>query len=91
MLELPPGRSLPRNAGRPSSVSKVEEMACKACKSENMRQVDGELTTSLPEIKDLRVPPVSVSQPISVCLDCGFAELVFPARELDLLKKSTLK
>jgi hypothetical protein len=56
-------------------------MACKACKSENMRQVDGELTTSLPEIKDLRVPPV----------DCGFAELVFPARELDLLKKSTLK
>jgi hypothetical protein len=61
-------------------------MLCKACQSENVRQVDGELTASLPEIKDVRVPPVFVCQPISVCLDCGFAELVFSAHELDLLK-----
>jgi hypothetical protein len=91
MLERPPGRSIPRNASRPFSEAESEKMACKACKSENVRQVDGELTASLPEIKDVRVPPVSVRQPISVCLDCGFAELVFPAHELDLLKRSKLK
>jgi hypothetical protein len=65
-------------------------MLCKACQSENVWQVDGELTASLPEIKDVRLPPVSVCQPISVCLDCGFAELVFPVHELDLLKGSKL-
>jgi len=61
------------------------------CKSENVRQLDGELTASSPEIRDVRVPPVSVCQPISVCLGCGFSELVFPACELDLLRRSSLK
>ena len=63
------------------------KMACKICKSENLQKVDGELTASLPDLKGLKVPPVYVCQSVLVCLDCGFAELVIPARELQSFKK----
>jgi len=63
------------------------KMACKACKSENLQKVDGELTASLPDLKGLKVPPVYVCQSVLVCLDCGFAELVIPSRELQSFKQ----
>lgn len=63
-------------------------MACKACNSENLQKLDGELTASLPNLKALKVPPVYICQSLVVCLDCGFAELVIPTTELQSLKKA---
>jgi hypothetical protein len=63
-------------------------MACKACNSENLQRLDGELTVSLPTLKGLKVSPLYVCQRVLVCLDCGFAELVIPASELLPLKNA---
>jgi len=62
-------------------------MPCKACKSENLQNFEGELTASLPDPKGVSVPPVYVCQNVLVCLDCGFAELIIPTSELNSLKK----
>ena len=63
-------------------------MACKVCKSENVQDVDGELTVSLASLKGLRVPPIYVCQVVLACLDCGFTELVIPSAQLQSLKKA---
>jgi hypothetical protein len=63
-------------------------MACKACNSENLQRLDGELTASLPSLKNLKVPPIYVCQSVLVCLDCGFTELVIPKTELLSLKNA---
>ena len=63
-------------------------MACKVCNSENLQKLDGELTVSLPTPSGISVPPIYVCQSVSVCLDCGFAELVIPATDLVSLKKA---
>jgi hypothetical protein len=62
-------------------------MLCKACKSENLQKLDGELTASLPDLKSANVPPVYVCQDVVACLDCGFAELYVPPEQLNLLKR----
>jgi hypothetical protein len=62
-------------------------MFCKACKSDNLQRLDGELTVSQPDVKGLKVPPVYICQSILICLDCGFTELAIPPDELRLLKK----
>ena len=58
------------------------KMACKVCKSENTQKFEGEVTASLPDLKSLQVPSIYVCQSVLVCLDCGFAEFVIPASEL---------
>jgi hypothetical protein len=63
-------------------------MACKACNSENLQRLDGELTASLPTLKGLKASPLYVCQSILVCMDCGFAELVIPPSELLPLKNA---
>lgn len=63
-------------------------MPCKACKSENLQKLDGELTVSIGNLEALNVSPVYVCQTVLVCLDCGFAELVIPAGELQSLKRA---
>ena len=65
-----------------------KKMACRVCKSENTQKFEGELTASLPDLKGLQVPPTYICQSVLVCLDCGFAELVIPANELQALKKA---
>ena len=62
-------------------------MACRFCGSENLQKVTGELTFSLPDLKDAKIPPVYVCQEFSVCLDCGLAELRIPSDKLDPLRK----
>ena len=62
-------------------------MACKRCGSEVQQQLDTELIASFPDIKRSNFSPVYVTQRIFVCLDCGFAELVIPASELERLRK----
>jgi hypothetical protein len=62
-------------------------MACKACSSENQRNFTGELTVAFPGVQRLNQSPVYVCQNTSVCLDCGYTELVFPETGLELLRK----
>jgi hypothetical protein len=61
-------------------------MQCKACKSAYLQKLEGELTASVPGLDEIKIPPVYVSQNVLVCLDCGFAELLIPASQLELLK-----
>lgn len=63
-------------------------MPCKNCGSNSLVKLKGELTTSYPTIEGLKNPPVYICQDLSVCMDCGLAEIQIPTRELDLLKKS---
>jgi hypothetical protein len=63
-------------------------MACKVCNSENSQKLQGEITASLPGLKDVEVPPIYSCQSVLVCLDCGFTELVIPTAELLPLKKA---
>lgn len=63
-------------------------MACRVCNSENLQKLEGELTASLPSLKDLKVSPIYVCQSVLVCLDCGFTELVIPTTKLLSLKKA---
>lgn len=62
-------------------------MACKACKSENLQKLEGELTASLPNLKDVKAPPFYVCATVLACLDCGFAEFHIPTNELQSLKR----
>ena len=64
-------------------------MACRACKSENVQRLDGELTASLPNLEGLKVAPLYVSQSILICLDCGFTELLIPVAKLQPFKPAT--
>jgi hypothetical protein len=61
-------------------------MACRSCGSENVQKLDAELTASLPNVKAVNSAPVYACQKLLVCLDCGFAELLIPGKELQLLK-----
>jgi hypothetical protein len=57
------------------------------CASENLQELAGELSASFPDLKRSKIPPIYVCQRVIVCLDCGVAEIVIPAAELELLKK----
>jgi len=63
------------------------DVACKVCSSENQQRFAVESTVAFPGIQRLNLVPVYVCQRTEVCLDCGYAELVFPATELQKLRK----
>jgi len=65
-------------------------MACRVCKSENLQKLEGELSASFPTVEAISVPPVYICEKVLVCLDCGFAELMVPTRELQLLRKTAI-
>jgi hypothetical protein len=62
-------------------------MACKACASADLQKLTGELSASFTDVQRANLAPVYVCQEVVVCLDCGFAELIIPAPELEQLKK----
>lgn len=63
------------------------KMACKACASESLIQLEGEVTASFPHAEDLKAAPIYFSQSLWVCLDCGFAEVRVPPAQLEDLRK----
>jgi hypothetical protein len=62
-------------------------MVCRACGSDKVRQLRGELTASCSGLEALKVSPIYVSEDVIVCLDCGFTELVIPLGALQVLQK----
>jgi hypothetical protein len=64
-------------------------VACKGCGSANLQRLKGELSASFPDLKRASLPPIYICQEVTVCLDCGSAELVIPLPELERLKKGS--
>lgn len=64
-------------------------MACKGCGSANLQRLKGELSASFPDLKRANLPPIYICQEVTVCLECGSAELVVPAPELERLKQGS--
>ena len=61
-------------------------MSCKSCGSENAQKLSGELTASLPELKDVKVSPIYICQEVLICMDCGFLQMRVPADKLEVLR-----
>jgi hypothetical protein len=61
-------------------------MPCKKCASAHQQEFQGELTVAFTGKEKLNVPPVYIWQKTLVCLDCGHAEIVVPAAELERLR-----
>jgi hypothetical protein len=59
-----------------------DAMSCKSCKSENQRNLNGEIAIHFPGLKRLEKPIVWVFPKVLVCLDCGFTEFAIPETEL---------
>jgi hypothetical protein len=64
-------------------------VACKGCGSANLQRLKGELSASFPDLRRANLPPIYICQEVTVCLDCGHAELVIPAPELERLKQGS--
>jgi hypothetical protein len=62
-------------------------MGCKKCASENLQTLTGELSASSRYLNEVNNPPIYVCQELTVCLECGFAELVIPGPQLEQLRK----
>jgi hypothetical protein len=58
---------------------------CKLCQSDNQSTFNSEMAIHFPGLKGLDKPIVWVFPKITVCLKCGFSELVVPDRELQIL------
>jgi len=63
-------------------------MACRACGSENLVTLRGELTASLTTLDGAKQAPIYVCQTLLACMTCGFAELQIPLTKLQDLKRS---
>jgi len=64
------------------------QMSCKFCASDNLVNLTGELTASLPDLNHLSAAPIYACREVLVCLDCGFTELRLLPPELEQLRKS---
>ena len=62
-------------------------MACKSCRSENLRKFTGEIAIHFRGLRNINKPHVWVFPELVVCLNCGFAEFAVPETELRLLTK----
>jgi hypothetical protein len=63
-------------------------MSCKACLSENQRNLNGEIAIHFPGLKGVNKPIIWVFPKLLVCLDCGFTEFAIPETELRQLAES---
>lgn len=62
-------------------------MTCKVCCSPSVQEFSSEIMVHFQGRRRLQNPGVLVFPIISVCLDCGLAELTIPVRELGLLRE----
>jgi hypothetical protein len=60
-------------------------MTCRSCASGNLRSFPIEAAIHFPGLKNIDRPPIFIFPEISVCLDCGHAEVEIPEDELRVL------
>lgn len=65
----------------------VNALPCKACGSENVQKMRGEIAMRSPGLKNIDKPVVWLFPDILVCMDCGVAEFAVPEDELRMLAK----
>ena len=63
-----------------------EIQTCASCQSENQKTFASEIAIHFPGLEGLEKPIVWVFPKISVCLDCGMAQVIVPERELEVLR-----
>ena len=63
-------------------------MSCRACQSDNQRNLGGEVGIHFRGLMGLDKPRVFVFPELLVCLDCGLTEFVVPETELRQLVES---
>ena len=59
--------------------------SCISCQSEDQKTFTAEIAIHFPGIEGLNKPIVWVFPKVSVCLDCGIAQLTVPEKELEVL------
>ena len=65
-------------------------MACRACGSEKLITLKGELTASLKTLDGAKQTPLYLCQNLVACATCGHAELQIPPQQLqDIAKHAT--
>lgn len=64
-------------------------MACKVCKSNDVRMLTAEMNIHFPGLENLDTPTVMLFPPVAVCLNCGSAEFVVHGEPLEKLREGT--
>jgi hypothetical protein len=64
---------------------------CTPCESENQKTFIAEMIIRFPGIEGLDKPIVWLYPSISVCLECGRAQFVVPAKESEVLRMGVAK
>ena len=64
-------------------------MPCKACGSEKLQNMHGELTATFPLSQGSKLDPVYVCGRVVICMDCGVAQMQIPAEKLERVKGGT--
>ena len=65
-------------------------MACRFCKSPNVRVFAAEMNVHLPGIENLDTPSVWVFPPVTICLHCGCSDFVVHGEPLQELRARSL-
>ena len=65
-------------------------MSCRSCQSSNQRTYESEINIHLPELNNLKKPPVLAFPNLVICLDCGFVETKIADSELQDLVEGSL-
>ena len=66
-------------------------MPCKKCLSEHQTEFDAEMNVHFPGPRGREKAAVLLYPKLLVCLDCGFAELTIPTKELPSLARGAGK
>lgn len=65
-----------------SAEDKADQMICKRCGSENVRELPSEIAIHFPGPEGYKHPHVFAFPMLLICTICGFTEFVLAAREL---------
>lgn len=79
--------SMEGSNSKPAKGLVANALPCKACGSEKVQKLRGEIAMRTPGLKNIDKPIVWVFPDILVCMDCGIAEFAVPEDELRILAK----
>jgi hypothetical protein len=66
-------------------------MACRFCKSQELRVLTAEMNIHFPGNENLDTPTVWVFPPVTICLHCGCADFVVHGEPLQMLRDNDAK
>jgi hypothetical protein len=66
-------------------------MGCKFCKSPDVRAFTAEMNIHFPGRENLDKPTVMIFPPVTICLNCGYADFVVHSEPLQKLRDNSTK